>query len=735
MVVGAERGGPEAVLSLAGLYEHDLFIVHAEADEPFVCGHLLPALGLDPARVLLSSALALGAPRLTEIERCVRTSRFTIAVLSPAYVADRWTMFGEQLAGHTGDGEARLIPLLRGDCEVPLRLDFRVALDFRDPACWADEARRLRAQLAQPCPAPIAPPCPYPGMRAYSADTAAYFHGREAEVDELLGRLRAGERELYVIGPSGSGKSSLVAAGLVPRLLHRRVSGLGPFVVRTMRPGEHPATRLSEVLEGNGDAPADAVEALLARCAPETSVLIIIDQLEELFVLADEHEHARFLWSLNALRTEPRCTLVFTLRADFYGALMESPLWEALHGRISRIDVAPLRGAALRMAIERPARDVGVYFEPELVERLLGDAATEPGILPLLQETLIQLWDRRQLQLLTLADYQSLGDASRSGLAVAIAHRADAALRALTPVQNAIARRILLRLVSFGEGRSDTRRQQPIAALRAAGDEALDFDAVLRRLVGDRLLTTTADTDHDATHVDLAHEVRITAWPVLATWIRTRRADEQHRRQLEATAALWIERGRSESGLLDPIELAEAEAWTSTGASRELGQSSDMVAFAAASRYNHEKRRKRRRNLVWSAFGALAILAAIILVLALAERRRANEAEISRGRAEDSRRESQRMLALSYQEAGRRLMLDGRLLTALPYLVAARKEGEEGSPLRMLFWTAKHFLPLTQPLQHQHRVQAATFSPDGTRVVTASLDKTARIWDATTGAP
>ena len=244
-----------------------------------------------------------------------------------------------------------------------------------------------RIVLAAAAPAVhVALPCPYPGMRPYSADDADHFHGRGAEIDELIGRLRAGEREIYVIGPSGSGKSSLVAAGVLPRLA-RGVAGLGPFVVRTMRPSEQPAARLGELL-GVSDrkltSPAEAITALLGGRAFSSSVLILIDQLEELFTLADAGERERFLSALAALRAEPRCVVVFTLRADFFGAFMESPLCTGRRGRLSRIEVYPLRGEALSEAIVRPARDLGVSLEPELIERLLSDAGSEPGILPLL---------------------------------------------------------------------------------------------------------------------------------------------------------------------------------------------------------------------------------------------------------------------------------------------------------------------------------------------------------------
>ncbi|HEX3477143.1 MAG TPA: CHAT domain-containing protein, partial [Kofleriaceae bacterium] len=549
-------------------------------------------------------------------------------------------------------------------------------------------------------------PCPYPGMRPYTADDAAGFHGREAEIDELIGRLRAGEREIYVIGPSGSGKSSLVAAGVLPRLA-RGVAGLGAHVVRTMRPGEHPAARLSEALDlppGQPLVAADCIAARLAHRARGTSVLLVVDQLEELFTLASAGERDGFLAALRALRTERRVVVIVTLRADFFGALMESPLWpEKARDKLSRIEVGPLRGELLRRAIVFPARDVGVEVEPELVERLIADTGSEPGILPLLQETLVQVWDKRAEQTVTLASYEALGDGNRSGLAVAVSRKADATLRALTDAQSEIARRILLRLISFGEGRSDTRRQQPRSQLHTPGDDPAEFGFVLQTMVDDRLLTMDEDDRSGQPLVDLAHEVMIAAWPTLAGWIRSHQVDEQKRRQLEAAAIHWTEHGRGARGLLDPIELTDAEAWQQTESARQLGHSADVMALIAASREDHTRREREARER--------------------AEQLAASE------------RASRRLLAQMYMESGRQLLLDGRPREAIPYFLAARRRGLDELPLRVLFDAARRHLPLRPALEHQDAVLSAAFSPDGTRVVTASDDRTARVWDAETGKP
>jgi hypothetical protein len=202
-----------------------LFISHADADAWWVKGFLLPAIGLSGDRFITPERFRPGAVVLDEFERAVRHSRLTVIVLSPAYLADEWATFGEQLASHAAVAEARdrLIPLLLEPCRIPLHVDFRVRLDCTNPARWEMEVARLRELLDRPEPQPEKPPCPYPGMVAFGSQDADRFFGRNREVQELVGRIRTTPR-LFIIGPSGSGKSSLVFAGLVPEL-HRREPG------------------------------------------------------------------------------------------------------------------------------------------------------------------------------------------------------------------------------------------------------------------------------------------------------------------------------------------------------------------------------------------------------------------------------------------------------------------------------------------------------------------------------
>ena len=467
---------------------YDLFISHAEADRAWVQGYLLDELGLTSDRIITPNSFRLGTPLVDELERAIVNSRYIVLVLSPAYLTDQWSLLAQKLTTHLGVVERteRLIPLLLKPCDLPLQIDFRVRLDCTDDSNWGREIGRVRELLSQPRVDHKSAPCPYPGMRPFSGDECELFFGRARETQELIQRLRL-HSFLAIIGPSGSGKSSLVMAGLVPALQRSSLFGSVDWTVRIIRPGSDPISTLQETVSG-------VVNLAKFERYPSVSghLLFVVDQFEEAFAFPGT-DISSFQQALLQLAGLPDCFVVLTARADFYPDMMSSPLWP--HIQNHRVEVLPLDASGLREAIIRPAEKVGTYVEALLVERLVADAAGEPGTLPFVQETLVLLWEQAKHRFLSLSAYETLipqGEDSDSalctGLQVAIVRRADAVLANLTPDQQMIARRIFLRLVQFGEGRPSTRRQLPIHALRSTGDEPTDFERTLRHLVSNRLL-------------------------------------------------------------------------------------------------------------------------------------------------------------------------------------------------------------------------------------------------------
>lgn len=424
------------------------------------------------------------------------------------------------------------------------------------------------------------PRCPYPGLAPFCSDDAEVFHGRDTEIAELLRRVEH-QRQVLLIGPSGSGKSSLLAAGLLPKLAGSSLFPPGTWLTRQMRPGERPATTLRELLGAASGDLARAIATLLQAYVPARRLLLVVDQLEELFVLPKPAEREAFIDQLQALQADASCTIVLALRADFFPDLMASRLWDAY--ATHRVELVPLRDGALRAAIEQPATTMEVRVEPGLSERLLADAAGEPGSLPLLQETMRQLWQAMEGRRLTLAAYTTLGGDGRTGLGTATVTRADATLQGLPEAQRALARRVFLRLVQFGEGRSDTRRRQPIEALRAADDPEGQLDAAIQTLTSGRLLTLDDEPGRGRT-VDIAHESLLSIWPTLRAWLSERRDAELTRRRLEAKASEWTRLGQGRAGQLDEIELAEAEGWLHAPDAAELGVSTTLLALIHTSR-------------------------------------------------------------------------------------------------------------------------------------------------------
>ncbi len=602
-----------------GASSYDLFISYDDADRAWVEGCLLDGLEQAGLRCQIEAAFTLGAPRVVEFERAVQQSERTLLVLSPAYLQGDFNQFTSVLAQNIGldTGTDRVIPLILNSVKLPPRLAMLVSIDTSESADCSRFIERLCAALKRPPPPPIPlPPCPYPGMLPFSETDSDRFFGRERETRELLERLRL-HPFLAVIGPSGSGKSSLVFAGLVPALRKSSLFGAGEWLVQPLRPGETPLAALSTGLGSDLSDPVQAVNEKLGTQSNARRLLLVIDQFEELFTTA-HGDLVPFQDRLLQLSKVLNCYVVLTARSDFYSDLFESPLWGEIQAH--RFEVLRLKDNGLREAIVEPVEAVGVFVEDALVERLVGDAniSKEQGVLPLVQETLVLLWDRLERRFLPLRAYAELGEGERTGLEVAIARRANQTLADLPTAQHrAIARRIFLRLIQFGEGRADTRRQQPAVALRAAGDDPQVFDETLSRLTENRLLTLSGEEGKPDKKVDIAHEALIQGWPELQGWLKQRKDAEQTRRRLEDKATEWVRMGRGRGGLLDETELAEAHGWLDGAEAAELGYSEALRTLTQASgdALHAERRAQRQQSRIRAAFVGLAAFVIIAMMV------------------------------------------------------------------------------------------------------------------------
>jgi tetratricopeptide (TPR) repeat protein len=585
---------------------HDLFISLAETDAAWVRHFLLPALNLPPGRAVTTEDFPPGSSRRAETERAVSESRYTVLVFSPEYLRGAWAEFSgavAAIASIEGLG-GRVVPILLRECPLPLFERALVSLDCTQQERWEPEVAKLRALLERPTPPPEQVESPYPGLTPFGPEQSRLFFGRHQETAAALARLRAGQRTLYVIGPSGSGKTSLVLAGLVPGLA--TLPGT-PWRLHVVRPGARPSDRVAEALGGTAGDPLGGVGVGPA----DDRHLLVIDPFEEVYTQASREEQAEFFKLIRDAAAIPTLTVVVLMRADFYPDLMNCPLWTTAQAQ--RLEIAALNGESLRESIEAPAREAGIGVEARLLDRLTSDAAAEPGALPLLQVTLTDLWHRRRRRLMTLEDYERLGAGHRSGLAVAIRDMAEAALGNLTSEGRDAARRVFLRLVSFGEGRADTRRQESLAILERLPKGDPDFvRATVRALADARLLTLGGEPGAAGCTVDIAHEALISAWPTLQRWLAEGREAERTSRRFESKAREWIELGRGDGGLLDEVELRDAERWLASPDAALAGPSDDLADLIAKSRAARQRRTReaRVRRLVFaSLLGAIGLAA------------------------------------------------------------------------------------------------------------------------------
>lgn len=497
--------------------------------------------------------------------------------------------------------------------------------------------------------------CPYVGLDSFSETKTSFFFGRQRLVQTLIDKV-ASDRLLIVSGPSGSGKSSAVLAGLMPALKNGAIPGSQDWrYIPRMVPGSDPLANLARLLwEIGGETETDQdawikeqVDQLrrnpdhLTRLASENyaaPVVGVIDQFEEAFTLCtDNVTRQAFVANLLNLVKTPGCrhTVILTVRTDFESFFVLLPDLQAeFEGAMVRM--TPLNAAELREAIEQPAALVGLKFESGLVDALLHDILGEPAALPLLQFTLLKLWDRRQRNLITWEAYKRLG-----GGRLALARSADEFYDSLLPEDKVTARRILMRLVRPTEGLEITSNRVRLETLLQQGDARDRVERVLEKFFAVRLLRVTEGDVASDTQVEIAHEALIRNWPRLVEWLDAERDQLRKRVRLTSAAEQWNAIGRSKDALWRGALLEEAAQYRELtdleqefiAASRQM-QADEAVAaerarqreieqaraLAEAERLRAEEQQKaasryRRLTAALAVVSILAIGAALIAIV------------------------------------------------------------------------------------------------------------------------
>ncbi|MGD2077431.1 MAG: protein kinase, partial [Chloroflexota bacterium] len=462
---------------------------------------------------------------------------------------------------------------------------------------------------------------PYKGLRAFQETDSDDFFGREALIDQLIRHLND-SRFLALVGPSGSGKSSAIKAGLVPSLrkgaiaAKDNVASSKKWFVAEMVPGTHPLEELELALWPIAvDPPPSLVGPMerdtrgmlrtIRRILPEeegAQLLLVIDQFEELFTLVEDEERRDFfIDSLLQAIAAPRSPLrvVITLRADFY----DRPLQIDTLGTLLRDHtevILPLSTDELAWAIREPARRMGIGLEVGLIEAIMADVAEQPGALPLLQYTLTELFDRRQKRAMTRIAYQEMG-----GLRGTIGRRADTIYDELDPAGQEATRQLFLRLVTLGEGVEDTRRRvlrseleeiESVEHSAAGGGQPILISTVIDRFGEARLLTFDRDPKSRRSTVEVAHEALLREWKRLSNWLDDSRADIRSQRQLDQAARAWLAAEKDSSYLLRGSRLSLFADWATRSAVALTSEERTFLEASLAARRERQEAEAARQQ-------------------------------------------------------------------------------------------------------------------------------------------
>uniref|UniRef100_UPI0039C72C90 NACHT and WD repeat domain-containing protein n=1 Tax=Scytonema sp. PCC 10023 TaxID=1680591 RepID=UPI0039C72C90 len=570
----------------------------------------------------------------------------------------------------------------------------------------------------------VIPPNPYQGLSAFGEEDAAFFFGRETFVNGLVQAVHK-QALIAVIGPSGSGKSSVVFAGLISQLREQ-----GSWLIESFRPGNQPFYQLASALvrqlepkigdtqqlrEGAGLA-ADiqqgkvTLQQVVSRITernPDKRLLLFADQFEELYTLCQvKEEQERFADTLLEAIHQKSLTLVFTLRADFYGyVLSHRPLRDALQEFTPQL-LSSMNHKELQAAIEQPAQKLEVQLEDGLTQRILDDVGQEPGNLPLLEFALTRLWEKQVHHVLTHQAYDEIG-----GVKKAIANHAEQIYQQLSEAEQKQAQRIFMQLVRPGEGTEDTRRLATRAEVRQDNWGLVSYLAGYQA----RLVVTGRNEQEDT--VEVVHEALIREWGTLREWINANRQFRVWQERLKVTMGEWKNSNYDSGALLRGVPLAVAEDWLHKRADEMTQEERDFIQASAQQRDREKQQRDRTRRLTIIVLGSFSVVAGVGWWSAAIS-------EIN-----SVAKTSDALLSLDGREALKTSLKAVVQMQRTPWVDAnTRRQVELG-----LMHTVHNVAAPNTLGGHAKQVNGVSFSPDGKMLASASYDNTVKLWDTSTG--
>jgi WD40 repeat protein/energy-coupling factor transporter ATP-binding protein EcfA2 len=580
-------------------------------------------------------------------------------------------------------------------------------------------------------PKPFDGRCPYKGLDAFAEEDAELFFGREQLVDDLLSRVTE-SRTVFITGPSGSGKSSLVRAGLIPALKSGAIQTLHSerWLVETMKPGRDPIAELGRVAsglagtlsageeirtKGLGDETVLAQWCEIAlKDSPQKRAVIFIDQFEEVFTqIAKEEQRLAFLNLLThaAMTENGRIILLFAMRSDF---VSNCATYSELNTLLNQqfIQIGAMQPAELVSAIAQPALRVGLRIDPDLIAQIINDMQGEPGALPLMQFALKDLFDSQQqmggMIALTLNDYLQQG-----GIRKSLERHADNAFAKLSENEQVLAHSIFARLIEIGRGTQDTRRTALFDELIPANTSTVDVETIVQKLADARLITTDEQAGKDT--VTISHEKLIDAWPWLKRLVNENRDLISLQNEITGDAKEWDEHDQDVSYLYAGARLAYAREQLET---RKLALSSRAREFIQAGYA------RQRRGQVLLIGGVSAIILLLVIAVFIFRKQTSDYADMA------EKAHMRELAALSTAWRDRNLPL-ALLLGAEVF------KNENSIQTRGLLLDNLQFNPqLLQFLRgHTDQVMSVVFSPDGKLLASGSADHSIMLWDITTHQP